>query len=111
MQPVIKISCIYRNRYYRNIQALIDSFTEKELYVIHRQQVHLYNQSIATALQTTNKQVSLEKVDPGAKVDAYISEMKPPQVHKLPFNMQQELSYFDISYMNDPSSAKMKRAG
>lgn len=63
------------------------------------------------ALKSTNEQVPLEKVDPGAKVDSYINEVKPPQVHKLPFNMQQELPYFDTSYMNDPSSAKMKRAG
>ncbi|XP_014478601.1 PREDICTED: neither inactivation nor afterpotential protein C isoform X2 [Dinoponera quadriceps] len=75
------------------------------------QQVHLCNQSIMTALESMNNRVPLEKVDPGAKVDAYISEVKPPQVYKLPFDMQQELSYFDTSYMNDPSSEKMKRTG
>ncbi|XP_019699822.1 neither inactivation nor afterpotential protein C isoform X2 [Harpegnathos saltator] len=74
------------------------------------QQVHLYNQSIAAALEKVNKRVALEKIDPGAKVDAYISEVRPPEVHKLPFNLQQELTYFDTSYMNDPSNAKMKRA-
>ncbi|KAL6443164.1 hypothetical protein ACFW04_002836 [Cataglyphis niger] len=74
------------------------------------QQVHLYNQSIVAALNETNKPASLEKIDPNAKINAY-SEMKPPQVYKLPFNMQQELSYFDTSYMNDSSNIKIKHAG
>lgn len=77
----------------------------------HRCQVHLYNQSVATVLERANERVPLGKIDPGAKVAAYINEVKPPEVHKLPFDMQQELQYFDTSYMNDPSSAKMKRAG
>lgn len=74
------------------------------------QQVHLYNQSIMAVLNETNKFVSLEKIDPNDKIDAY-SEMKPPQVYKLPFNLQQELSYFDTNYMNDPSNINLKRAG
>jgi len=57
-----------------------------------------------------NKNVSLEKIDPNAKIDAYISEVKPPQVYKLPFNMQQEFSYFDMNYINDPSNIN-KRTG
>ncbi|XP_025074650.1 neither inactivation nor afterpotential protein C [Pogonomyrmex barbatus] len=75
------------------------------------QQVHLYNQSIVGVLKKLNKNMSLEKVDPNANIDAYISEVRPPQVYKLPFNMQQELSYFDTNYMNDPSNANIKRAG
>ncbi|XP_029156587.1 neither inactivation nor afterpotential protein C [Nylanderia fulva] len=74
------------------------------------QQVHLYNQSIMAIFEETNKSVSLDKIDPSAKVDAY-REIKLPQVHKLPFNMQQELLYFDTSYMNDPSNINIKRAG
>jgi len=62
------------------------------------------------ALNETNEFISLEKIDPNDKVDAY-SEMKPPQVYKLPFNLQQELSYFDTNYMNDPSNINLKRAG
>ncbi|RLU25647.1 hypothetical protein DMN91_001804 [Ooceraea biroi] len=74
------------------------------------QQVHLYNQSIVAALEKSNKHVSLEKVDPNAKIDA-VGNVKPPQVHKLPFNLQQEFSCFDTSYMNDPAKANVKRAG
>ncbi|KAG5306058.1 NINAC protein, partial [Acromyrmex insinuator] len=73
------------------------------------QQVHLYNQSIMAALEKLNENVSLEKVDPNAKIDAYISEVKPPEVYKLPFNMQQELPYFDMNYINDPSNINIKR--
>ncbi|XP_077275817.1 STKc_myosinIII_N_like and MYSc_Myo21 domain-containing protein ninaC isoform X1 [Temnothorax americanus] len=76
------------------------------------QQVHLYNQSIVAALEKMNEHVvSLEKIDPSAKIDAYVNEVKPPQVYKLPFNMQQELPYFDTNYMNDPSNVNIKRAG
>jgi len=61
------------------------------------------------ALEKLNENVSLEKVDPSAKLDAYISEVKPPEVYKLPFNMQQELPYFDMNYINDPSNINIKR--
>ncbi|XP_011703378.1 PREDICTED: neither inactivation nor afterpotential protein C isoform X2 [Wasmannia auropunctata] len=73
------------------------------------QQVHLYNQSIVAALEKMNESVSLDKVDPNAKIDTYISKVKPPQVYKLPFNMQQELPYFDMNYVNDPSITNIKR--
>lgn len=63
------------------------------------------------ALKKINEHVSLEKIDPNAKIDIYISEVKPPQVYKLPFNMQQELPYFDMNYMNDPSNVNIKRIG
>lgn len=69
------------------------------------QQVHLYNQSIVAALTKMNEHVSLEKINPNAKIDTYIGEVKPPQVYKLPFNMQQEFPYFDMNYMNDPSNS------
>ncbi|XP_011875420.1 PREDICTED: neither inactivation nor afterpotential protein C isoform X2 [Vollenhovia emeryi] len=75
------------------------------------QQVHLYNQSVVAALGKINEHVSLGKIDPNAKINAYINEMKPPQVYKLPFDMQQELPYFDVNYMNDPSNVNMKRGG
>ncbi|KAL0107922.1 hypothetical protein PUN28_014885 [Cardiocondyla obscurior] len=81
-------------------------------FVQFSQQVHLYSQSVVATLEKINEHVvSLSKIDPNAKVDAYISEMKPPQVHKLPFNMQQELPYFDMTYMNNPSNTNVKRSG
>ncbi|KYN33316.1 Neither inactivation nor afterpotential protein C [Trachymyrmex septentrionalis] len=73
------------------------------------QQVHLYNQSIMATLQKLNENVSLEKVDPSTKIDTYISKVKPPEVYKLPFNIQQEFPYFDMNYINDPSNINIKR--
>ncbi|XP_012540143.1 neither inactivation nor afterpotential protein C isoform X2 [Monomorium pharaonis] len=75
------------------------------------QQVHLYSQSIVAALEKINENVFLEKIDPNAKINTYISEIRPPQVYKLPFNIQQEFPYFDMNYVNDPSNIKIKRAG
>ncbi|XP_020292574.1 neither inactivation nor afterpotential protein C isoform X2 [Pseudomyrmex gracilis] len=75
------------------------------------QQVHLYNQSIVITLKTMNESVSLNKVDPNVKADTYMNNLKPLQVHKLPFNIQQEFPYFDTSYMNDPSNIKINRTG
>nr|XP_012228924.1 PREDICTED: neither inactivation nor afterpotential protein C isoform X1 [Linepithema humile]XP_012228934.1 PREDICTED: neither inactivation nor afterpotential protein C isoform X1 [Linepithema humile] len=75
------------------------------------QQIHLYNQSTVATLKKVNECVSLEKIDPSVKIDTYISKIKPPQVHKLPFDMKQEFLYFDTSYMNDPSNVNIKRAG
>jgi len=73
-------------------------------------QVHLYDQSVMTTLQKVNEHVPLAKVDPNVKINVYVNDVKPPQVHKLPFNLLEELSYFDTSYMND-SRTSVKRAG
>ncbi|XP_012289083.1 neither inactivation nor afterpotential protein C [Orussus abietinus] len=70
------------------------------------QQVHLFNQAIVGTLQGTNERVPLERIDPGVKASSYLGQTRPPQVHKLPFDMHQELPFFDTSYMNDPSKAK-----
>lgn len=74
-------------------------------------QIHLYNQSTVAILEKANTSVSLEKIDPSVKIHTYKNEVKPPQVHKLPFDMKLELSYFDTSYMNDPSNVNVKHAG
>lgn len=58
-----------------------------------------------------NESVSLNKIDPNVKADTYMNNLKPLQVHKLPFNIQQEFPYFDTSYMNDPSNKKINRTG
>ncbi|XP_066595242.1 neither inactivation nor afterpotential protein C isoform X2 [Prorops nasuta] len=74
------------------------------------QQVHLYNQAIVGALESTNERIPLERIDPGVKRSAYLGQLPPPQVHKLPFSFQHDLPCFDTSYMNDPSSGK-RRSG
>ncbi|XP_025994439.1 neither inactivation nor afterpotential protein C isoform X2 [Solenopsis invicta] len=75
------------------------------------QQVHLYNQSIVAVLKKINENVPLEKIDPNAKINTYTNEVKPPQVYKLPFNIQQEFPYFDTNYINDPSNINVKHGG
>ncbi|XP_017799206.1 PREDICTED: neither inactivation nor afterpotential protein C [Habropoda laboriosa] len=57
------------------------------------QQVHLFNQAIVSSLATTNDQISIDKVNPNVTVSAYLGQMKPPQVHKLPFNFYHELPF------------------
>lgn len=52
-----------------------------------------------------NEHVSLEKINPNVKIDTYI-RVKPPEVYKLPFDMQEELSDFDINYTNNSSNIK-----
>ncbi|KAG7201550.1 hypothetical protein KM043_004299 [Ampulex compressa] len=75
------------------------------------QQVHLFNQAIVGVLETTNERIPLERVETGANASAYLGQAKPPQVHKLPFDMHQELPYFDTNYMSDPTRFKKRRAG
>ncbi|KAI4482907.1 hypothetical protein M0802_013616 [Mischocyttarus mexicanus] len=75
------------------------------------QQVHLFNQAIAGTLEVTNERIPLDKIDPGIKASAYIGQMKPPQVHKLPFDIYREMPYFDTSYMSNPTGKKKKNAG
>ncbi|XP_033207351.1 neither inactivation nor afterpotential protein C isoform X2 [Belonocnema kinseyi] len=72
------------------------------------QQVHLYNQAIVGELQMTNERTPLEKIDPGIKPSAYLGPLKPPQVHKLPFDIHRELPFFDTNYINDPSKTRRK---
>ncbi|XP_035717983.1 neither inactivation nor afterpotential protein C-like isoform X4 [Vespa mandarinia] len=74
------------------------------------QQVHLFNQAIAGTLEATNERVPLDKIDPGIKASTYLGQMKPPQVHKLPFDIYHDMPYFDTSYMNNPTGKK-KSAG
>ena len=53
------------------------------------QQVHLFNQAIVASLTTTNEQISIDRVDTNVSTSAYLGQLKPPQVHKLPFNFHQ----------------------
>ncbi|XP_012245016.1 neither inactivation nor afterpotential protein C isoform X1 [Bombus impatiens] len=59
------------------------------------QQVHLFNQAIVASLTTTNEQISIDRVDTNVSTSAYLGQLKPPQVHKLPFNFHQELPFPD----------------
>ncbi|XP_015610405.1 neither inactivation nor afterpotential protein C isoform X2 [Cephus cinctus] len=67
------------------------------------QQVHLYNQATVGVLRMNIDRVPLERVEPGIKVSSYLGNRRPPQVHKLPFDIRQEMPFFDTSFMNDPS--------
>ncbi|XP_076230734.1 STKc_myosinIII_N_like and MYSc_Myo21 domain-containing protein ninaC isoform X2 [Nomia melanderi] len=61
------------------------------------QQVHLFNQAMIATLEATNEHgVSLDRIDPNVSPLSYLGQMKPPQVHKLPFNFYSELPYFDM---------------
>ncbi|XP_071862177.1 STKc_myosinIII_N_like and MYSc_Myo21 domain-containing protein ninaC isoform X2 [Bombus fervidus] len=60
------------------------------------QQVHLFNQAIVASLTTTNEQISIDRVDTNVSTSAYLGQLKPPQVHKLPFNFHQELPFPDM---------------
>ncbi|XP_046607249.1 neither inactivation nor afterpotential protein C isoform X1 [Neodiprion virginianus] len=68
------------------------------------QQVHLFNQSMIAKLQTTSERVPLERINPGVKASLYLGERRLT-VNKLPFDMNQELPYFDSSYMSDPTTS------
>ncbi|XP_076245850.1 STKc_myosinIII_N_like and MYSc_Myo21 domain-containing protein ninaC [Calliopsis andreniformis] len=59
------------------------------------QQVHLFNQAAVAALVGTNEQTFLDKIDTNVSKSAYLGPMKPPQVHKLPFNFYNELPFPD----------------
>ncbi|XP_048508226.1 neither inactivation nor afterpotential protein C isoform X2 [Athalia rosae] len=71
------------------------------------QQVHLFNQSIIAKLQTTSERVPLERINPGIKASLYLGERRL-HVHKLPFDLKEELPFFDSSYMSDPTKSRMK---
>ncbi|XP_076658174.1 STKc_myosinIII_N_like and MYSc_Myo21 domain-containing protein ninaC isoform X2 [Halictus rubicundus] len=61
------------------------------------QQVHLFNQAIVATLEATNERtVSLGRIDTNVSPQSYLGQMKPPQVHKLPFNFYSELPFFDM---------------
>ncbi|XP_076279257.1 STKc_myosinIII_N_like and MYSc_Myo21 domain-containing protein ninaC isoform X3 [Lasioglossum baleicum] len=61
------------------------------------QQVHLFNQAIVATLGKTNERtVSLDRIDTNVSPQSYLGQMKPPQVHKLPFNFYSELPFFDM---------------
>ncbi|XP_043467066.1 neither inactivation nor afterpotential protein C isoform X3 [Leptopilina heterotoma] len=74
------------------------------------QQVHLFNQATVGKLQMINERTPLERIDPGIKTSSYLGPLKTPQVYKLPFDIHEELPYFDTAYMNDPTKIK-KKAG
>ncbi|XP_034173058.2 STKc_myosinIII_N_like and MYSc_Myo21 domain-containing protein ninaC isoform X1 [Osmia lignaria lignaria] len=61
------------------------------------QQVHLFNQAIVGSLTQTNNQISLDKVEPNVSASVYLGHMRPPEVHKLPFNFYNELPIPDSS--------------
>ncbi|XP_078049671.1 STKc_myosinIII_N_like and MYSc_Myo21 domain-containing protein ninaC isoform X2 [Augochlora pura] len=76
------------------------------------QQVHLFNQATIATLETLNDQtVSLDRIDTNVTPQSYLGQMKPPQVHKLPFNFYNELPYFDMKStrgkkgLGDPNTA------
>ncbi|XP_014215430.1 neither inactivation nor afterpotential protein C isoform X2 [Copidosoma floridanum] len=75
------------------------------------QQVHLYNQSVVGALQMSNERVPLERIDPCDNPDAFLGPVRPPNVHKLPFDMHHEMPFYDTSHMNDPTRARKRRQG
>ncbi|XP_076302995.1 LOW QUALITY PROTEIN: neither inactivation nor afterpotential protein C-like, partial [Lasioglossum baleicum] len=57
------------------------------------QQVHLFNQAMIASLTATNDQISIDKVDSNISSSAYLGQLKPPQVHKLPFNFYHEFPF------------------
>ncbi|XP_029034013.2 neither inactivation nor afterpotential protein C isoform X2 [Osmia bicornis bicornis] len=70
------------------------------------QQVHLFNQAIVGSLTQTNNQISLDKVEPNVSASVYLGHMRPPEVHKLPFNFYNELPIPDSSMgmgLGDPN--------
>ncbi|KAJ8686537.1 hypothetical protein QAD02_022331 [Eretmocerus hayati] len=75
------------------------------------QQVHLYNQAMVGALQMSNERVPLERIDPHDNPEAFLGPPRPPNVHKLPFDMHNELPFYDTTHMNDPTARRPKRKG
>ncbi|XP_043799289.1 neither inactivation nor afterpotential protein C isoform X4 [Apis laboriosa] len=57
------------------------------------QQVHLFNQAIIVSLVTTNKEISIDKVNTNISPSTYLGQMRLPEVHKLPFNFNSELPF------------------
>ncbi|OAD59027.1 Neither inactivation nor afterpotential protein C [Eufriesea mexicana] len=57
------------------------------------QQVHLFNQAMIASLTATNDQISIDKVDSNISSSAYLGQLKPPQVHKLPFNFYHDFPF------------------
>ncbi|XP_076177941.1 STKc_myosinIII_N_like and MYSc_Myo21 domain-containing protein ninaC [Ptiloglossa arizonensis] len=57
------------------------------------QQVHLFNQAIVVSLDAKSENVSMDKIDPNESPNSFLGPMKPPQVHKLPFNFDYELPF------------------
>lgn len=74
----------------------IDSFPSGLIGNFFHKQVHLFNQAIVASLTTTNEQISIDRVDTNVSTSAYLGQLKPPQVHKLPFNFHQELPFPDM---------------
>ncbi|XP_033328921.2 STKc_myosinIII_N_like and MYSc_Myo21 domain-containing protein ninaC isoform X1 [Megalopta genalis] len=62
------------------------------------QQVHLFNQATIATLEVMNDEmVPLDRIDTNISPQSYLGQMKPPQVHKLPFNFYNELPYFEMT--------------
>lgn len=55
------------------------------------------------AVQASNERIALERVDPGTQPELFFGPSRPPEVHKLPFDMYSELPFFDTSYMREPN--------
>lgn len=55
--------------------------------------MHLFNQAIIVSLATTNKEISIDKVNTNISPSTYLGQMKLPEVHKLPFNFNSELAF------------------
>ncbi|XP_058802662.1 neither inactivation nor afterpotential protein C [Phymastichus coffea] len=75
------------------------------------QQVHLYNQAVVGAVQASNERVPLERIDPHANPATFLGPVRPPEVHKLPFDVHSELPFYDTSRMTDPSMPRVRRQG
>lgn len=63
-------------------------------------QVHIYNQGMISALQTTHDCIVLDKIDPKETNPAHLGPIRPA-VHKIPFRFA-DIPYFDTMYMCDP---------
>lgn len=55
--------------------------------------MHLFNQAIVVSLVTTNKGISIDKVNTNVSPSTYLGQTRPPEVHKLPFNFYSELPF------------------
>ncbi|XP_016842665.1 neither inactivation nor afterpotential protein C isoform X2 [Nasonia vitripennis] len=97
-------------RYKSIFQVLLHYRAARYQDLVHfSQQVHLYNQAVVGALQTSNERVPLERIEPHDNPDAFLGPSRPPDVHKLPFNIHSELPFYDTSHMHDPTKARRRQ--
>ena len=76
-------------------------------------QVHLFNQAAVGALQMSNERVPLERIDRKNtdNPEAFLGPRRPPVVHRLPFDIRQELPFYNTSHMRDPTNRVRRRKG